>query len=292
MIKQFFFRPATGANATHANTHRWGPWHCAGYSSLVLAGLIAFNLAGCGGGSGSPAFKAADVTIDLRNVGGDVLNGTVRLRGVNSTFDTTLTTVGGTATFTDVKTGNYLVTVTYNTGTPTTQTDDLTVGGDKQQTFVAVQGVTGIPGAGITISGRIFSGSPGCTVGTSLGLAAKVLVRVREINPRLGNPIVSTFVKPFQNANSGAYTIFNIPPGSASDVRTYIVEVRQAPAEGGEATAPFCGQSSSFSIPSTPDVLSNIDICANSDACRVGSTPTPPPGTPTPTTGGGGPPVP
>ena len=281
MIKKFFSRPATQVHAP-----RWGPWHCAGYSFLVLASLMAFNLAGCGGGGSSRAVPTANVRIDLRNTSGDLVTGTVRLKGVNTSYDTTLNAPTGIVTFSGVRSGNYLVTVTYDTGSPSTQTDDISIGSDRNQTFVAVQGVTGIPGAGIRVTGRIFSGTPGCT-STSFGLAAQVLVRVRKINPSQGNPIVATFVKPFQSTNAGTYSIFNIP-----GTGTYIVEVRQAPATDGGATAPFCGQSRSFFVGTTDTTISNIDICANADACVVGGTPPPPPGTPVPTTGGGGPPLP
>jgi len=245
-----------------------------------LAGLIAFNLAGCGGGSGGPGpVPTSHVRIDLRNAAGVFIPGTVRLKGVSGSFDTTLSAPTGSVTFSGVRSGHYLVTVTYDTGSPTSQTDDLFVGREARQTFVAVQGVTGVPGAGIRVNGKIFSGTPGCDV-TSLGVAAEVLVRVRKIDPRLGNPIVASFVKPFQGPNAGEYSIFNIPGAG-----TYIVEVRQAPQTAIDPSAPFCGESTTFFVSGTDTVITGRNICANADNCNVVPTPPVPGGTATPTPG-------
>lgn len=275
MIKNLFSRPKT------ARAPRWGAWQCAGYSSLALVGLIAFNLAGCGGGGSGPGpIPTPTVTIDLRDVGGDFLTGTVHLKGVSTAYDMTLTASTGRTVFEGVKKGTYLVTVTYDTGTPTSQTDDLVVGSDRFQTFVAVQGVTGVPGAGIKVSGTVLSGTPGCSI-SSLGLAAKVLLRVRKLDPQQGNPIVASFVKPFQNSNAGKYTILNIPgPG------TYIVEARQAPSTASEPTSALCDDSKAFFISSTDTAIANIDLCVNSSNCNVNPTPPAPGGTATPTVGG------
>lgn len=271
-------RPASGRPAG---------WQCALLASFVLAAFVGLNLAGCGGGgSGGGIFQptTVSVTIQLQDSNGAAQEGTVTLNSQ------TLTTSGGQAVFSGLKPGTYQLTYDVPNDAFPSQSANIVVGNDAAQTFVAVPGVTGVVGsgggmAGITVSGRIFlnTGDPSafnCRLG-SLGVCATVLVRVRDLN-QAGTPIVASQIKPDQcNLSAdqrGLFVVQNVPgPG------TYRIEVRQAPPAPNappDTTAPFTGNSASFTVIANQSV-SDLNICANASAVAPG-TPPPPPITPTP----------
>lgn len=271
------------ARAPHA---RRGAWRCGLAATVVLMGFLGLNLSGCGGGGGRSEFNPrASVTIQLRDVNGNISEGTLTLN------NQTLTTSGGQAVFANLRPGTYQLTYDVQGDAFPAANTTLVISSDAQQTFSVVPGVTGAGGsgtpggAGITLTGRILlnTGDPNsvnCTEG-SLGVAAQVLVRVRDLN-QPGRPIVASYIKPDQSnlpANErGRFTIVSVPSSG-----TYRIEVRQAPPPADappDTTAPFTGNSASFVV-TNGQTQSELDICANPFNFAPGEPP-PPPITPTP----------
>jgi hypothetical protein len=237
---------------------------------LTLSGFVALNVAGCGGGGGGSqgqidTIGTATVTFVLRDAAGATVNGTVTLAGK------TLSTTNGRVSFSQIKPGTYKV--SYNIrGTITTTT--IVVGSDRSQTFLAGPGGAG--SSRISVSGRIFlnegadPNTPNCTT-FSTGVAAPVLIRVRDVNAA-GRPIILTFLKPDQSnlaaSSRGLYSIVGIPESG-----TFLVEVRQAP----NSAAVFTGNSAFFTV-RNGQAITNLNICANPS--NTAPAPTPPGGTP------------
>lgn len=281
-----WLRFSTGAGSHRAR--RGASWRCAGLATLALIGFVGINvLSGCGGGGGGGGStgvifpNSVSATFQILNQAGQVVaGGTVNLNSAALNANLTGTTdAAGSVTFSDVKPGTYAITVNG------TASGTVTISGDSTQTYRIIQG-QGV--SGLVVQGRIRLNNgdlstANCTI-SSVGVCAKVLVRVRDLNNLAeGRPIVTSITKPDQCSLArnqwGLFTV-SIPKSG-----TYQLEVRQAPPESADdSTAPFSGKSASFRITGTNTVLTNIDICANPTGTDPGGTPPPPPATPvTPT---------
>lgn len=269
-----FLSRAGSASAVQAASGR-----CAGLALLALVGFIGLNIAGCGGGSGggggAPIIRLNPVnaTFEIRDQNGTIVNnGTVNLRSQIFNVNLTQTTnAQGRTTFQGLQPGQYSITVNgQDSGT-------VLVGADNNQTYVIIQGQSGqLPPGAITVTGRIRlnTGDPNtsnCTF-SSLGVSARVLVRVRDLNNlQQGQPIVYSYIKPDQSAlpanQRGTFVAVLPKPG------TYRIEVRQAPPDENnpQAGAFFTGNSEARTFP--PGPTSNWDVCARD---TVGNPPPPP----------------
>ena len=248
---------------------RWGAWNCAFYAMLAVVGFIGLNVAGCGGGGANPIPTGAPVnfTLQLRDLSGNVLNGTGTVAG--GSFRSTFTTTNGNAIVTNVPPGEYAVTVTIN-GTTITRT--IAVARDNNQNIVIIPELAN-PGTGTTVTGRIFlnAGDPStgnCSNPTiDQAVTARVLIRARRIADGV---IIQSFERPQQpsstpDAQKGQFLIV-LPAGA------FRLEVRQASA-GTSTSAPaqFTGNSAIFNVPTTTFVT----MCVNNSPIGPGGTPTP-----------------
>ena len=271
------------SRAGRTNAFKGASGRCAGLALLALVGFIGLNIAGCGGGGGGGGggniitLNPVNATFEIRDANGAlIVGGSVNLRSQVFNVNLTQNTNNqGRTTFTGLQPGEYSIFVNGQaSGT-------ITVGGDNNQVYRVIQGQNDqLPPGAVVVTGkiRLNTGDPNtsnCTF-NSLGVSARVLVRVRDLNTP-GQPIVYSFIKPDQTASPanqrGNYVAIIPRPG------TYRIEVRQAPPDENntQAGAFFTGNSESRTFPAGP--ADNYDICARD---TVGNPP-PPPVTSSPT---------
>lgn len=258
---------------------RWGAWNCAFYALLAVVGFISLNVfQGCGGGGGGTVNikPKVDITLQLKDLAGNIVDGTGTIRG--GIFTTSFTSVNGSAAIAKVPPGEYSVTVTIN-GTTTTQ--KIAVANENNQVILIIPG---IGSQGVLVTGRLLLNKDpdrpvnGTCTNSALTrrLTARVLIRARRV---ADNVIIQSFERPFQPDSTpideqGRFVIV-LPNG------VYKLEVRQAaPGTATEAPAPFTGNSATFQVPAT----TSVTICVNEGLVGPGGTPTPTPTfTPRPT---------
>ncbi len=257
---------------------RWGAVNCAFYALLAVVGFVSLNVAGCGGGGGGGTGITPTVsfTLQLRDLAGNIVDGTGSVR--NGVITTNFTTAGGSAVIPNVVPGEYNVTVTIN-GTTTTQ--KIAVARENNQTILIIPG---IGSQGTLVTGRLLLNidpdrpiNGTCTDSNlTKPLTARVLIRARRV---ADNVIIQSFERALQAdttpaAQQGLFVIA-LPAG------VYKLEVRQAsPGTATVAPAPFTGNSAIFQVPAT----TSVTICANQGLTGPGGTPTPTPTfTPNPT---------
>jgi hypothetical protein len=249
---------------------RWGAWNCAFYALLAVVGFISLNVAGCGGGGGTTTIKPkVSFTLQLRDLAGNVVDGSGTLTGGGTT--TAFTTTNGSTVIPPVLPGEYNVTVTIN-GVTTTQ--KIAVANENNQTILLIPG---IGGQGVLVTGRLLLNNDpdkpinGTCTNSNLTkpLTARVLIRARRV---ADNVLIQSFERPFQPESTpidqqGRFAIV-LPNG------VYRIEVRQAsPGTATETSAPFTGTSGIFQVPmSIPTV---VTICVNQGLIGPGGTPTP-----------------
>lgn len=247
---------------------RWGAWNCAVYALLAVVGFVTLNVAGCGGGGGTPLPNGTvNVTLTFRDQTGNRINATGTL--VNGAFTVNFTSAGGDAVLSNIRPGTYSISGTAN-GTPFAQ--EITIGTDQGQN---IQIIPGVPSTGTLVTGRMFlnRGDPTtgrCTnPGADTALTARVLIRARNRSTGL---IVASFIREQQPSNTpddqkGIFVVL-LPAGA------YTLEVRQAPPiSSTQASAPFTGNSGIFNVPAT----TNVTICVNEGTSAPNGTPTPTP---------------
>lgn len=242
-----------GAGATVSRLRK--SWRCASLALVLLTGATALTLSGCGGGGGGGSIITlpdVTVTFQLVNGSGAPANGTLVIN------NETLTSVG-TRIVKSLQPGTYAIRFTVG-GVETSAT--ITIGTDAGQTYVLTQGVTGTPGQGITVSGRLFRANvvPDACNAAALGYNPTVLIRVRRQEIDGTTPIVASTIKPIQSdldpSQQGNYIVTNVPdPGPVTG--TYIVEVRPLL----DQPATTNGQSGTFSISTGNTSITGINVC-------------------------------